>query len=247
VAQEPAIHTFRANVELADPGDTITLTWRWRGGDAATLYHLLPTGQLGTPLGDVGPTGSLPYTISPESRNTDTFALFVHDDEGLAVQDTVQIALRCPDAWFFSPAPDICPAGPAIITNGAEERFERGTMVWVGAEDRIYILFDDEQYPRWSAHTDEWDEDEPTMDPEIDPPPGLLQPVRGFGLIWREERGVRERLGWAVEEEQGYETAVQRTSHVRYPVLYVRALAGGVWELGPNGSAWERIAAENGG
>jgi hypothetical protein len=58
---------------------------------------------------------------------------------------------------------------------------------------------------------------------------------------------VRERLGWAADEERGYETAVQRTSHVLYPVLYIRALDGGVWELAPNGSASERIAVATGG
>jgi hypothetical protein len=207
------------------------------------IYHLLPTGQLGTDLGDVDPTGSLQYTISPDRRNYDTFALFVDDEGGLAVQDTVQVALRCPDEWFFSPAPDICPAGPAIISGGAEEHIERGTMVWIGVEGRIYVLFGDEQHPRWSAYSDEWDEGEPAVDLDIGPPPGLQQPVRGFGLVWREESSVRERLGWAVDQERGYETAVQRSSHVRYPVLYISALDGGVWELGPNGSAWALIPA----
>jgi hypothetical protein len=194
----------------------------------------------------VDPTGSLQFTISPDRRNTDTFALFVYGEGGLVVQDTVQIALRCPDAWFFSPIPDICPAGPAIVSEGAEEHFERGTMVWVRAEDRIYVLFYDGQQPRWSAYSDEWDEGESTADPGLEPPPGLRQPVRGFGLVWREEPSVRERLGWAVDEERGYETAVQRSSHARYPVLYIRALDGGVWRLGPNGSAWELVPAAAG-
>jgi hypothetical protein len=247
VAAEPTIHTFRANVELADPGDTITLTWHWSGGQGASIYHLLPTGQLGTPLEEVGPTGSLEYTISAERRNTDTFALFVMDEEGLAVQATAQVALHCPDEWFFSPAPDICPAGPAIVTAGAEEHFERGTMLWVGAEDRIYVLYDDGGQLQWYAYSDEWDEGEPTIDPEIEPPPGYQQPVRGFGLVWRAEPSVRERLGWAVDQERGYETAVQRSSHARYPVLYIRALDGGVWQLGANGSAWEYFPAAAGG
>lgn len=241
---EPRIHAFRANVDVADPGDTVTLSWDWSGGREATIYHLLPSGQLSLPQWDVGPTGSLQYTISPEARNYDTFALFVYDEEGLAAQDTLQIELRCPDAWFFSPAPDVCPAGPPLITDGAEEHFERGTMLWVRAEDRIYVLFSDEQYPRWTAYRDEWDEGEPSMDPTIDPPPGLEQPVRGFGLLWRQEPTVRERLGWAVDQEQGYQTALQRTSHYRYPDLYIRALDGGVWRLGPNGSSWQYVATQ---
>jgi hypothetical protein len=239
---EPTIRTFRANVDLADPGDTITLTWRWSGGRRATLYHLLPTGQLSEPFWDVAPTGSVQYTISPERRNYDNFALFVYDAQGLAVHDTVQVALRCPDAWFFSPTPDICPAGPAVFTGGAQQQFEHGVMLWVQAEDRIYVLFDDGQHPRWSAYADEWDEGEPAVDPGIEPPPGLQQPVRGFGLLWRREPTVRQRLGWATDQEHGYETAVQRSSHYRYPNLYIRALDGGVWQLGPNGSAWDHLS-----
>jgi hypothetical protein len=70
--------------------------------------------------------------------------------------------------------------------------------------------------------------------------------VRGFGLLWREEPGIRERLGWAVDEERAYRTAIQGTSHARYSDLYIRALDDGVWKLGPNGSSWEQIATTEG-
>jgi hypothetical protein len=238
---QAVIHTFQADPDVADPGDTITLSWSWSGGTDATIYHLLPSGQLGTPTWDVGPAGSLQYTIPPEARNYDRFALFVYDQDGLQTQATAEITLRCPDEWFFSPAPDVCPAAAAIIADGAEEHFERGTMLWNRAEDRIYVLFDDEQHPRWTAFTDEWDEGEPPFDPTITPPPGLYQPVRGFGLVWREQPSVRDRLGWAIDQEQGYQTAIQRTSWFRYNDIYIRALDGGVWRLGPNGGEWEHI------
>ena len=37
------------------------------------------------------------------------------------------------------------------------------------------------------------------------PPKGLVEPVRGFGKVWREGTGarVRERLGWATATEKG--------------------------------------------
>lgn len=238
----PTVHTFQADVEVADPGDTITLSWRWSGADGATIYHLMPTGQLSEPFWQVEPTGSLQYTISPDRRNHDTFALFLTDDEqGLVAQATLQIPLRCPDEWFFSPAPDICPAGPATASDGAEQHFEHGVMLWNQAEGRIYVLFNEDLQPAWSAYTDRWEEGDPAVDPDIEPPLGFYQPVRGFGLIWREEPGLRERLGWAIDPERGYRTALQRTSHARYSDLYIRALGGGVWKLGPNGSSWEHL------
>jgi len=238
----PTIHSFGANADPVDPGDTITLTWHWSGEADAIIYHMLPTGQLSEPFWAVGPRGSLQYTIAPHRRNADYFVLYLHDEEGVVAYDTLQVELRCPDVWFFSPAPDICPASPATITDGAQQRFERGIMLWLRSEDRIYVLFDDGQHPRWSVYQDEWDESKPTMDPEIEPPPDRQQPVRGFGLLWREDGTVRQRLGWAIDEERGYQTAVQRSSHYRYSNLYIRAADGGVWKLGPNGSEWEHLS-----
>jgi hypothetical protein len=241
-APEPTIYFFEANVDVADPGDTITLSWHWSGADRGDIYHLFSTGQLSEPHWEVEPTGSLEYTISPDRRNYDTFVLFLtNDDAGLVAQETVQIRLRCPDEWFFSPAPDICPRDEAIVTDGAEEHFERGTMLWNRAQGVIYVLFDDDQYPRWRGYADEWEEGDPVSDPDIEPPSGFYQPVRGFGLVWRQNLTVRERLGWAVDPEQAYRTAIQRTSHPRYSDLYIRALDGGVWRLGPNGDSWEHV------
>lgn len=48
----------------------------------------------------------------------------------------------------------------------------------------------------------------PGPDPGLVPPPGLFQPVLGFGKFWRGlvpgSEWVRERLGWAVAPEVGY-------------------------------------------
>jgi hypothetical protein len=239
---EPTIHIFEADVDVADPGKTINISWHWSGADRADIYHLFPTGQLSEPHWEVEPTGSLEYTISPDRRNEDTFVLFLtSQSEGLVAQETLQIQLRCPDEWFFSPAPDICPRDEAIMTDGAEEHFEHGIMLWNRAQGVIYVLFDDDQYPRWRAYADEWEDGDPVSAPDIHPPSGYYQPVRGFGLVWRQNPLVRERLGWAVDPEEAYKTAIQRTSHPRYSDLYIRALDGGIWRLGPNGDSWEHL------
>jgi hypothetical protein len=238
----PVILAFGADVEEADPGDTIRLTWESRGAVEATLYHLLPTGQYSEPVWEVAPSGSQEYTIPPEMRNQDGFVLIVEDGAGRTAQATTWIDLRCPDTWFFSPAPDICPAGPPLVSDGAEQHFERGVMLWNRAERRIYVLFNDTGYTTaWRAYTDTWEEGDPESDPSIVPPEGLYQPIRGFGRVWREEPHVRDRLGWALAPEVGYETALQTTSHFKYRTLYIRAHDGGVWELGPEGSAWQHI------
>ena len=245
IIRAPFILFFRANVEIADPGDTIRLEWATHNATHVTLYHLLPTGQLGS-FWEVEPAGSFDYTIATSARNQTRFILYAGDDN--QIEDaTVTVTLTCPDAWFFSPAPDICPAAPAVFSTGAEQSFEHGTMIWIGERDQIYVLFDDDVFsPKWSVYVDEWEEGDALCDAGT-PPAGHYQPERGFGLLWCEQPGIRDRLGWAVSPEGGYDTAVQATSNARYNDTYIRALDGNVWRLLPESSGWEKIMADDSG
>ena len=236
----PQIEYFRASPETADPGDTITLEWMTTGAITVTLWKLAPTGQFSA-FWDVDGAGTFVYDIGEHERNQSRFALYAGDAQGETNSATLSVALRCPDSWFFSSPPDICPAEAAVVSAGAEQRFENGIMLWVGGEDRIYVLFDDGASPNWTAFPDEWDSGEPDRDPNLNPPPGLFQPVRGFGLVWREGQGVRERIGWATAEESPYPTAVQRPSYAKYNETYIRAADGAIWKLLPERSGWEKI------
>jgi hypothetical protein len=234
------IETFKANTEQAAPGDVITLEWETTGASEVILYHLLPTGQLGS-FWEVEADGSFGYNIDPAERNHTDFLLVASSGAGETVQSTLSISLSCPNDWFFEPAPDECPSGPALTSDAAEEHFEQGTMIWVKEQDLLYVLFDDGRSPQWRAYQDEWEEGDPVDDPNLTPPAGLYQPVRGFGWLWREESGMRERLGWAVDLERAFVTAVQHTSRPKYNDTYLRALGGGVWKLAPEGSDWSKI------
>lgn len=236
----PLIDYFRTNVTIADPGQTIDLEWSTQETTWVSIYHLLPTGQLGT-WWEVGPSGTMTYTISLSERNQTRFVLFAGNEGPIYATAFLTIPLTCPDTWFFNPHPDICPAGPAIISPGAEQHFEHGLMLWVEGQDRIYVLFDDGNSPHWYPYVDEWDPGEPEYDPTIIPPPGYYQPLRGFGLVWREQQGVRDRLGWAVDQESSYTTAVQQPSYPRYNDTYMRAADMNVWRLFTELSGWEKV------
>ncbi len=165
------------------------------------------------------------------------FALYVWDEEGRSDWAFLTIPLACPDAWFFEPDPDECPAGPPLYSAGAQERFERGVMLWVQGEDRIYVLYDDGGTVAWDAFTDEWDEGEPERSCDVGRrrrgPTSPSAASAGSGA-----RGaVRQRLGWATGPEQGYGTAVQRSARD----LYIRAADNGTWRLGPEGREWAYI------
>ncbi|MCA9955795.1 MAG: hypothetical protein KC434_13795 [Anaerolineales bacterium] len=241
--QPPKIVSFTANVPIADPGETITLSWESTNAISATLYHLIG-GVFGS-FWDVPPTGSMTYTISSSSRNYETFALYATAVDNTYDSASLTLPLTCPFTWFFGPSPDVCPQEAALISPSAEQQFEHGVMIWVGAEDMIYVLFDDTQWTDgWAAFPDDWTEGDPVDDPSIVPPVGFYQPQRGFGLVWREQPGVRDRLGWAIAPESGGETAVQRTSYYKYNHTYLKALGNNVWHLLPERSDWEKIVPD---
>ena len=239
-AQPPQILSFTANVPIADPGETITLSWATSLATTVTLYHLF--GGALSAFWDVAPTGSMTYTISSGSRNSENFALFASNADFPYTSTSLLVPLTCPFTWFFGPAPDVCPQEAALLSASAEQQFEHGVMIWVGAEDRIYVLFDDTMYTDgWNVYEDNWQEGDPIDDPSIVPPPGFYQPQRGFGLVWREQLQVRARLGWALAPEMGGSTAVQRTSYYKYNHTYLKALDNNVWHLLPERSDWEKL------
>ena len=239
-AEGPIISTFRANVEEADPGDTISLEWATSQAVTVTLWHLAPTGQFSR-FWEVAASGSFDYETNSYERNRTTFALSAADGSGNTEMATVAVTLRCPDEWFFANPPDICPAKAALKSNSAEQSFEHGFMIWIAGEDRICVLFDDGNLPNWNAYIDEWDPVEPEVDLALEPPAGMYQPVRGFGLIWRDQPTIQERLGWATGGEVAFETALQRTSYAKYNETYIRASDGDIWHLKAERSGWDKI------
>ena len=86
-----------------------------------------------------------------------------------------------------------------------EQLFEHGRMYWVQRVRQIWVLVvTGEGRGDWYVYEDTFDEGQPETDPSLTPPAGRLQPVRGFGKLWREVPGLRDMLGWAVQPEVGY-------------------------------------------
>jgi hypothetical protein len=82
----------------------------------------------------------------------------------------------------------------------AEQSFERGHMLWRETDKTVFVLRGD---GTWHRHPDTWHEGMPEDSCPSSPPDELLQPKRGFGLVWCEEADIREALGWATDEEHG--------------------------------------------
>jgi serine/threonine-protein kinase len=106
---------------------------------------------------------------------------------------TTQTALGCPLT------------GSSTTANSAYQPFQNGVMIWLSSlgslpQPVIYVLFNNGTYQRFN------DTFQDGVDPAssgAQPPEGLLEPVRGFGKVWRESSGVRDTLGWASAGESG--------------------------------------------
>jgi hypothetical protein len=232
---------FRVEPQAADPGQTVTLSWEVQNADRVMLTRFWDF-RAAEWWEDLPLIGAHEHTIPDWERNPITFMLTAFSNAtGDHVTASLSIYVICPDTWFFSPAPDGCPSAP-LYSPAAEQPFEHGVMIWVGAQDRIIVLSADNQYPRVENFTDTWDGG-PICD--LGPPPaGMVHPMRGFGHIWCENERVRDRLGWALEPEVGFETILQTTTKVKYNHTYLRAADGDVWHLLPESSGWEKIIVD---
>jgi hypothetical protein len=106
-----------------------------------------------------------------------------------------------------------CPEDEEKVIWCAWQEFEHGYMLWRIDTGKIYVLsIEGADGGSWQEYDDPWEEGKypSDIDPDIIPPPGLAQPKRGFGLIWREQLGgPRSDIGWTLMEEEGLCAVVQ--------------------------------------
>lgn len=182
---------YRANAHEVARSDGWQLEW-----DITNGVYILAFQR--SPLEDSKPPEDLPASVSYEVDIARCCTL----PEGVfrdIWQDDPQHQgeLGCP----VSGHPRILPAAWEVQTSF--QPFEHGAMIWSDhmgwyGQRVIFVLHPDGTYQRFFD----------TYDPSVDPisggesaPAGLVEPMLGFGKVWREEPGVREALGWATEME----------------------------------------------
>jgi hypothetical protein len=236
----PRIEFFTTNVLSVVPGEAIALFWSARGADTATIYRL-DVGGNRTQLWNVGPDGRLDVDTNRRERGQIEFVLSIGEGSNRAEQSLI-VPLACPDTWFFQPPPSPCPVGAAVESGLIEQPFERGRMLYVATTNRVYALFNDDVEPAWVVFENRYD---PAIHPERDEnfpePPGLFQPLRALGFVWRGNDRVRNRLGLAIQPEFTYQGFVQAAPSGTAELLYATSADGSVLELLPNGESWQII------
>lgn len=136
-----------------------------------------------------------------------------------------------------------CPLGapPTVMTySSASQLYERGEMFWLsGPPAEIIVLYSSGRYQRFD------DTFVSGIDPESGgefPPAGLVEPVRGFGKVWRTYPDVRSGLGWAVTGENAGQAVVQLFERGRMVYLSQRSLVF-ILTADPGGTAglWRSV------
>jgi hypothetical protein len=131
---------------------------------------------------------------------------------------------------------------PPLVSPGAFLQFQNGAMLWVAQQDAIYVFYDSANAPRWQVFNDIFADGMPDTDPAFNnAPPFTFQPRRGFGLLWRSQSTIRDRLGWAVtESEIPFTPQVQLGSD---GMIFIGDMRSGVYSLSPDSSDWKRYSS----
>lgn len=210
-----ALAAARAQIASQTPPGAVVIVAAGPGLQLATLPPgvAMPTiagavstpGQIVGPLPDAQATPLLPPLIC-QYPAPGSLPLLLATDAALA--NSLGCAVGAPPVISQLPA--------------ASQVFERGTMVYIasptGGVGSIYALTQDNRFRRFD------DPFVPGVDPESmgeSVPPGLLEPVRGFGEVWRVNLDVRGSLGYALAPEQGDTASAADFNRGR--VIYVPA------------------------
>ncbi|MEO1288319.1 MAG: hypothetical protein AAFV93_11165 [Chloroflexota bacterium] len=152
-----------------------------------------------TPTPSVTPSATMTATASSTALVLPTSEIVAVTQPASSNADRI-----CDTNWFFiEPRPESCPLNPPTATNGVYQEFQNGYMIWIASTNGIYIIYNDANQPRWEVRRDFFEETNPAMS-YLDNPPNQIgagwTPRRGFGLIWTQNIGIRNRLGYATQQ-----------------------------------------------
>jgi hypothetical protein len=192
------VTAFGITPEIVSPLDKVTLP-----ADFVLVTPTLPPSKTPsqTPTMTTEPPPSQTPTVTVTSTKTQPIlpTSVIIPVTSVAVRPIDEV---CDSTWFFlQPRPESCPRNVPLADQGVYQQFENGYMMWVRRTDAIYILYNDNTNPRWEVFRDYFVEGMPQDFNEV-PPASRWEPVRGFGLLWRNNLAVRNRIGWATQQQE---------------------------------------------
>ncbi len=198
------------------------------------------------------PTMTLTPTVTPTPTITVTATATVPQFPTSVIIPVTAIVAQpipqvCDSTWFFiQPRPASCPLSAPLAGQGVYQEFQNGYMIWLQVQDTIYIMYNDTFQPRWQFYSDTFEEGMPEFSGDYlnSPFPNTWQPRRGFGMLWRNNQVVRDRIGWATMEwEQPYSVSIQRAPD---GTTFIGAPDGSLFSLARGGTNWQRFVGATG-
>jgi len=240
----PTIHQLDVETtDLPDNRKRLHITWNAQGASRGVLT--VSSERYYAPYWEVLPVGEMTVELDTHYRNPEVMLQVV--SWSITYKDAVArvpLDWPCRTHYFFTPEPEICPAGEPENLQAVYQPFERGFMVWLqfpnSTQPDIYVFAEGDDY---DIYPDTWVEGEPESDPNLTPPEGLYQPVRGFGKVWREV-SRNTNIGWATAPEQPY-TLTTQSSIQESPIsnYYLTLPDGRVIHI--SGFDWQEITVSS--
>lgn len=211
-ATSPKIVAFNAEPDVVNPGAAVRLAWEVAGTGGVVIEQSIPNTTTQTVVVNAqSPQGATTVYLPDFAAYSVTYTLHTAARDASA---EAMVRVNCPYTFFFGSG-DSCPTGPAVETRAAYQEFEGGYMLWRGDTNEIYVHYDDNTaaYYLESSYAD-------LPEAEVDemPPLDRVAPSAGFGKVWANAPGVRDKLGWALAPEESYTMTIQQVATSRIPV-----------------------------
>lgn len=232
------VNIFTATPNTVAPGQPVTLTWDVSGARGVRIEAAVPQmTAVQTVVDTQASSGSAVVNVPGYAAYSATYTLRTFDGSAVA---TAIVQISCPYTFFFGQG-DGCPTGRAAQVGASYRAFEGGHMIWRADTNEIYVHFSDGTA---SIFLEQDYANLPDAVIEGAPPLNRQAPDSGFGKVWANAPGVRDKLGWALDDEQGYMATAQRVAPTRVPrpqyAFYITLPGGEV--VGSGYGAWRIIA-----
>jgi LysM repeat protein len=191
------IASFTANpTAVTIAGSTISLSWEITGANKA-LIEVYDSETATTPVNvipDLPLVGSQAVQLPASILEGNAKIVLWATAPG---PNGFEPVLRLSSSTLLIP---VSVALPTVTTNGAQQSFDNGFMVWRGDTSEVLVFYSFGSVNSYPLSSYQSLPDNPVFDPM---PDGKVRPINAFGRVWGNNADVRQWLGWANAGETG--------------------------------------------
>lgn len=210
-----------------NPNEFVTVAWTTHGATTSIRLGWVYDNQFREIANNLPSAGNHVVQVPNDGRSTATLMLWIADNSRQLTALTI-LDVQCGQDWFFVPVPEGCPS-PLLVTTFHEQRFERGTIVYIPALGVHYVMVVGQEAQLVQ------DTYRPGMAlADSNPPNGYSATQGPIHYVWKNHQGA---LGYAIVDEIEYQGLLQRTMRSTGEVMYFSASSTHVYQVG-TGMVW---------